>query len=75
MTEGQKPDEPRAKPSASDVERGDIAYWKERAQSLFGVSEHLIAGALHGDRRKTFTQEQVDEALKNFTDPKKTPGS
>lgn len=64
MTEDAK-----AKPPAEDanVEKHDVAGWRERARSRFGCSPHLLAGALSGSKPgQTFTESQVESKVKAF---------
>lgn len=55
---------------AQEIERYDVAGWKERAKRRFKVSPHAIAGAFHDAKPgDTFTEDEVQMRLKFLTEP------
>jgi hypothetical protein len=56
-----------AKTSAADeAPRFPVDQLIKESRSLLGCSRHVAVGALHGEDRKTLTQEQGREAVAEF---------
>lgn len=73
------PSTPAQTPPAAredDVERYGVAGWRERIRRFEGVSEHAIAGALHGlEEDATVSEQEVRDRLDAFLKRKGTEDS
>lgn len=46
--------------------RYDVAALQERSLGLLNTSPHVVAGALAGESKKTFTLEEAEKLCKDF---------
>lgn len=52
--------------STAEPKRLTVEQAKERARSLTGRSPHLVAGALAGSGKATFTEAEVKKAVNDY---------
>lgn len=59
-------DQTQERKAAPEEERFAREQLQEEAFPRFGVAPHVVAGALSGQRGKTFTASQAEKAIKDF---------